>query len=74
MGILPARESYAANLASALDCNLIIHALNEGACLGQTTAWSYVAGTSAPLSARHVGGEGIRATGADQSDSGVRNR
>jgi hypothetical protein len=74
MGILPARESYAANLASALDCNLIIPALNEGACIGQTMAWSYVAATPATLSARYVGGVGIQGTGAVQSDSGVLNR
>ena len=74
MGILPARESYAANLASALDCNLIIPALNEGACIGQTMTWSYVAGTR-PRSARGTWvGEGIRAPGADRSDSGVLNR
>ena len=49
MGILPARESYAANQASALDCNLIIAALDEGARIGQGMARPSMAVSSAPL-------------------------
>ena len=58
MGILPARESFVANMASALDCKLIIPPLNEGGLIGQTTAWSYVATTSAPLKVRYLVGNG----------------
>ena len=57
MGILPARESYAANQASALDCNLIIAALDEGARIGQGMARPSMAVSSAPLRTRYVGGE-----------------
>ncbi len=58
MGILPARESYAANQASALDCNLIIAALDEGARIGQGMARPSMAVSSAPL--RTHGTWGVR--------------